>query len=136
MTRRCFPSKPTPTRGYLASGKILQKKNVNGERKTGSRLQKTPANGGINRRENYHFPRINEGNGTEGDRKGKTGTIDKLVRGRSIKEQAPSSGQGCKTNRSTLKPSGLASAKGKCWKIAVGQGLKVPSPDLLVYTTY
>ena len=40
-----------------------------------------------------------------------------------------SDGQECKTDRSTLKHSSLASVKVKGWEIAVGQALKVPSPD-------
>ena len=43
------------------------------ERKaTGNGLQKTPVNGGIGRRESYHTPQMNEGNGTKGNRKEKT----------------------------------------------------------------
>ena len=39
-------------------------------------------------------------------------------------------GQGCKTERSTLKPSNLASVKVNRWKVAVGQGVKGPSPGI------
>ena len=38
-------------RGYEASGKVLQQKISNEERKTGKRVRNTPANGGIDRRE-------------------------------------------------------------------------------------
>ena len=38
--------------------------------------------------------------------------------------------QGCQANRSTLKPSSLASVEINYRKIAVGQGVKVPSPDI------
>ena len=50
---------------------MLTQKTINGERKTGNGLQKTPANGGIDRRESYHFPQINGGGVTKEDRKGK-----------------------------------------------------------------
>ena len=36
----------------------------------------------------------------------------------------------CQTDRSTLKPSSSASVKLNEWKIAVGQRIKVPSPDI------
>ena len=39
-------------------------------------------------------------------------------------------GQGCQTDRYTLKPSIFPSVKVKYWKIAVGQEVKVPSPDI------
>ena len=42
-------------RGYEASGKMLQPKTSNEERETGKRVQNTPANGGIDRRESHHF---------------------------------------------------------------------------------
>ena len=35
----------------------------------------------------------------------------------------------------TLKPSNLASVKVDCSKIAVGQGVRVPSPDIIASTT-
>ena len=38
--------------------------------------------------------------------------------------------QGRQTDRSTLKPSSLPSVKVNYWKIAVGHGVKVPSPDI------
>ena len=38
--------------------------------------------------------------------------------------------QGCKTKRFRLKPSSLASVKVNYWKIAVGQGVKEPYPDI------
>ena len=60
--------------GYEASGKMSKQNTTKGERKTGNELQNIPANGGIDRRENNHFPQIGEGNGTKGNRKGKTGT--------------------------------------------------------------
>ena len=41
-----------------------------------------------------------------------------------------SSGQGRQTDPSALKPSSLASVKAIFGKIAVSQGLKVPSPDI------
>ena len=40
------------------------------------------------------------------------------------------SGQGCQTDRLTLKPSMLASVKVNYWEIPVRQGVKVPSPDV------
>ena len=40
------------------------------------------------------------------------------------------SGQGCKPRRSTPKPSSLPSVTVYDWKIAVGQGVKVPSLDM------
>ena len=40
-----------------------------------------------------------------------------------------SSGLGCKTDRCRLKSSILASVEVNYWEIAVGQGLKVPSPE-------
>ena len=47
----------------------------------------------------------------------------------------PAVSQGCQTDRSTLKPSSLASVKVNIWKIAVvqGAGAKVPSPDVLAW---
>ena len=50
-------------RGYGASGKMLQQKTSNKERKTRKKVQNTPTNGGIDRRESYHFPHISEGKG-------------------------------------------------------------------------
>ena len=64
-------------RGYEASGKMLEQKTTNEERKTGKGLQNTTANGGIDRRESDHFPHISEGNGTRGNRKTKTGIVQK-----------------------------------------------------------
>ena len=48
-------------RGYEASEKMLQQKAPNEERKTGKRVQNTPGNGGIDRRESHHFPRLARG---------------------------------------------------------------------------
>ena len=48
-----------------------------------------------------------------------------------VKGTHPAVGQECQTDRSTLKPipsSSLASVKVNPWKIAVGPGLKGPSP--------
>ena len=77
MVRRCGSSKPTPTplpcEATKPQVKMLKQKITNGERKSGSGLQKTSANGGIDRCESYHFPQINEGNGTKGNIKGRTG---------------------------------------------------------------
>ena len=56
-------SRTSTLRGYEAPGKILKKKTRNEERKAGKRVKNTPANGGIDRRESYHFPQISEGNG-------------------------------------------------------------------------
>ena len=50
-------------RGYEASGEKLQRKTTNEERKTGKRLQSTPAKGGIDRRESYDVRRIARGKG-------------------------------------------------------------------------
>ena len=47
-----------------------------------------------------------------------------------VSQGKTSSGRGCQTDRSTLKPSSLTSVKVNDWKIAVGQGVKVPSPDI------
>ena len=43
-----------------------------------------------------------------------------------VSQGEKSSGQGYQTDRPTLKPSSLASVKDFFWKIAVGQGVKVP----------
>ena len=64
-------------RGHKASGKILDQKTTNEKRKTGHGLQNTPANGGTGGRESYHFPQTSEGNGTRGNIKGETRTIQK-----------------------------------------------------------
>ena len=42
---------------------MLQQKTSNKERKTRKKVQNTPTNGGIDRRESYHFPHISEGKG-------------------------------------------------------------------------
>ena len=42
-------------------------------------------------------------------------------------------GQGCSSKPSTLKPSSLASVRVNYWKIAVFQGLNVPSPGMFVW---
>ena len=47
-----------------------------------------------------------------------------------VSQEKTSRGQGCKTDRSTLEPSILASVKVNYWKIAVGQGVEVPSPGI------
>ena len=61
--------------GYEASRKMLTQKTTNEERKTGKGVQNTPANGGIDRRESYHFPQVSVRNGAR--RKAKTGTMQK-----------------------------------------------------------
>ena len=82
-------------RGYEASGKMLYQKTSNEERKTRKRVQNTPANSGIDRRESYHFRRLARETGAE---KRKTGTTmqknrnnDKLRKrwGRRRKSQKP-----------------------------------------------
>ena len=45
-------------RVYKASGKMLHQKTSNEERKTGKGVQNTSANGGIDRRDSYHFHRL------------------------------------------------------------------------------
>ena len=45
-------------RGYEPQGKMLQQKISNEERNTKKRIQHTTANGGIDRRESYHFRRL------------------------------------------------------------------------------
>ena len=50
--------------------------------------------------------------------------------GGAVRQGKTCSGQGCQTDRSTLKPSGLASVKVNCWKMAVCQELRVPSRDI------
>ena len=45
-------------RGYKASEKVPQQKTSNEKRKTGKRVPNTPANGGIDGREIYHFRRL------------------------------------------------------------------------------
>ena len=52
-------------RGYEASGNILQQKTLNEERKTGKRVHNTSVNGGIDRREDYHFHRLARETGAE-----------------------------------------------------------------------
>ena len=52
-------------RGYEASGKMLRQKTSNEERKTGKRVQNTPANGGIDLRESYQFRRLARETGAE-----------------------------------------------------------------------
>ena len=47
-----------------------------------------------------------------------------------VSQGKTSSGQGCQTNPSTLKPTSLPSDKQFFGKIAVCQGLEVPSPDI------
>ena len=49
-------------------------------------------------------------------------------------QEKTSSGQECKTNRYTRKPSNLASPKVTYWNFAVGQRVKVPSPETLIAT--
>ena len=53
----------------------------------------------------------------------------KDVRRRPAKEKRPAVSQGCQTDLSTLKSTSLASIKAN-WKIALRQGVKVPSPDI------
>ena len=57
----------------------------------------------------------------------------KDVRRRSVTEERPAVSQGCQIDRSTLKNSNLASVNASYWKIAVGQGVKGPSPDIFGY---
>ena len=52
-------------RGYEAEGKMLQQKTSNEERIAEKRVQNTPANGGIDRRESYHFRRLARETGAE-----------------------------------------------------------------------
>ena len=56
---------------------MQEQKTTNREWKTGNGIQKATADGGIDRHESYHFPQIDQGNGTKGNRKRKTGTIQK-----------------------------------------------------------
>ena len=68
MTRRCGSSKPSPTplpceANILSRRKNAKAETTNEEHKTGKWVQKTPANGGINTLERYHFPQISKGNG-------------------------------------------------------------------------
>ena len=52
-------------RGYEASGKRLQQKVSNEERKTEKMIHDTPANGGIDRHGGYHFHRLARETGAE-----------------------------------------------------------------------
>ena len=56
-------------------------------------------------------------------------TVDQRCR-ETVSQGKPSSRQGCRTDPSTLKPSSLASVKVIFCKTAVGQGVKVLSPDI------
>ena len=47
-----------------------------------------------------------------------------------ISQRKTSNGQGCQTEPYRLKPSSLVSVKVNYWKIAIGQGVKVPSPGI------
>ena len=62
---------PSTLRGYEASGTTLKQKTSNERRDTD--CTKSSGNGRIDRRENYHFPLINAGNGNKWNRKRKTG---------------------------------------------------------------
>ena len=48
-----------------------------------------------------------------------------------VSQEKTSSRQGYRTDRPALKLSSLASVKVNYWKMAVGQGVKVPSPDIV-----
>ena len=60
---------PLPCEATKPQGICYSRKTSNEERKTGKRVHNTPANGGIDRRESYHFRRLARETGPE--KKGK-----------------------------------------------------------------
>ena len=51
--------------------------------------------------------------------------------GGSVKGKRPAVSHGCKTDRSTQQPNSVGSITVNYWKVLVGQGVNVSSPDLL-----
>ena len=80
-------SNTSTLRGYEASGKKRKQKTTNEERKRGNGRQNTPANGGVDRRESYHFLQIREERGTEGNILGKTGTMQKTNKKKHVRKR-------------------------------------------------
>ena len=77
LKMRLFKAPPTPPPSARLRSLGTNAKVENHKRRTegGEQIADNPSGeGGIDKRESYHFPQMDEGNGHKGKRKRKTGT--------------------------------------------------------------